>query len=95
MAIEELSWETEGIVGAEGMRAEAFGVEGVEGCVGCVRGDSMDKSGICGNRMLRGKPGIGSGVREGSIELSGIGAIKIPTHIGKGLIRYPVSLFPI
>jgi len=92
VAIEELSWETEGIVGAEGMRAEAFGVEG---CVGCVRGDSMDKSGICGSRMLRGKPGIGSGVPEGSIELSGIGAIGIPTHIGKGLIRYPVSLFPI
>jgi len=32
--IEELSWQTEGIGGAEGMRAEAFGVQGVQGCVG-------------------------------------------------------------
>ncbi|MEG4212245.1 hypothetical protein [Microcoleus sp. S13_B4] len=103
MAIEEVSWETGRIVGADGMRAAAFGVMGVEGCVGCVRGNSRDKSGICGSQMLRGKPGIGSGVGEGTIELLGIGtiellgigAIGIPTHIGKGLIRSPVSLFPI
>jgi len=47
----------------------------------------MDKSGNSGSWMLRGKPGIGAGVGESAIE--------IPTDIGKELIRYPVSLFPI
>lgn len=31
LALWEVSWETGGIVGAEGMRAAAFGVVGVEG----------------------------------------------------------------
>ena len=73
-------WETEGRVGVEAMRAAAFGVVGVEGWVGRARGGSMDdKSGNSGSLKSLPKPGIGSGVAEGAIEVSGVaeGAIEL------------------
>jgi hypothetical protein len=60
-AIEEVSWETGGIVEFEGMRSLAVGVVGVDAWVGEVRGGSDcgdDRLGDSGSRMLLGKPGM-------------------------------------
>ena len=82
--------ETERRVGAEAMRAAAFGVVGVEGwVVGRARGGSMDdKSGNSGSLKSIAKAGLGSGVAEGAIEVSGVGAGGINIwEMGEGAIE--------
>jgi len=68
-----VSTEIAGICGAAGMRSIAPGVVGVEGCVGRDRAGIVDESAVNGDRMMRGKPGMGAGSGIGESVGEGVG----------------------